>query len=210
LKLQKLAPKIYALEFDSSENAARTFVRLQENYESPKFRNKIFTLAEFETWYKKFTNNETFTYYKDWSGFNVPGHIVKRFYSGKFYPLSFEEQSILFKLDRHQVTGRFYLLGYAYGDARVKKHEIAHGLYYTNRRYRREVDIQLSRFDMKAHPVANYLRSFGYHNAVVADEFHAWTLTEKEHVRIKDLWDGELEKLRIAIESIYERYAGVA
>ena len=51
LKFKTLAPNIYAVEGTTSSEVARLFLRFQECYESPKFRDKIFTLKEFKKYY---------------------------------------------------------------------------------------------------------------------------------------------------------------
>ena len=181
-------------------------IRLQENYESPRFRNKVFSYDQFVKYYKAYKNSETFTYYEDWSGFNVPGHIVNRFFKGKFNPLRKEEKKLLSFIRSEKIKGRFYLLGYAAADARVKKHEIAHGLFYTNRKYKKEVLEALGSFDMVNDKVSKYLRSHGYHQAVVPDEFHAWTLTDSSYLKHEGLWNKKLDKLHARLYNIFKKH----
>ena len=94
-----LTPHIHLLSFDTQHDLTSTFLRFQEHYESPRFKGEVFTLDEFQDWYIKNSPNgiETgkFTYHTDWNGFNIPSHILKPFYEGKFDPLSFDEQAIL-------------------------------------------------------------------------------------------------------------------
>lgn len=201
--VKQLAPKIYALEAATSTQVAQVMVRIQENYESPKFRNKVFTLDEFIPWYKLSRGRIEFTYFKDWYGFNAPGHVVKRFMSGKFDPLRPEERWLVGELLHLKARGRFYLLGYAAGDARVKKHELAHALFYTNQNYKREVLSALCHFDPPG-SYAKHLLDTGYHQNVVVDEFHAWTLTKLFR---GELWTSELDKWRDVLENIYQRYS---
>ena len=204
--VKQIASKIYALIGETSDEVANVMIRIQENYESPKFRNKVFTMEEFIPWYMKSRNKDTFTYFDDWAGFNVPGHVVMRFYHGKFDPLRPEEQWLLEQLSNLNIKGKFYLLGYAAGDMRVKKHEIAHGMFYTNKRYKEEVLLALSPFDTVNGPLVQYLRDYGYHKDVVVDEFHAWTLTDGPFLKKLGLWTEELDKLRDLLESIYQRH----
>lgn len=204
---KKIAPKIYAVETETARQAGEVFIRLQENYESPKYRNKSFTLDEFVEWYKADKKKQTFTYFDDWAGFNVPGHIAMRFMNGKFNPLRVEEKWLLNEIKKADIKGKFYLIGYAAKDARVKKHEIAHGLYYTSRSYRAKVQEILKDIDMLTHPITNVLREYGYHQAVVPDEFHAWCLTDSWYLEKQGLWNKSLDKIKLKLYDLYEEYA---
>ena len=204
---KEVAPKIYAIESKTAKEVAKIFVRLQENYESPEFRDKVFTLRQFISYYKKFTKKSKFTYYRDWGGFNVPSYIVDRFANGEFGKLRREEKWLLNQIKKANVKGKFYLLGYPKRSAAAKKHEIAHGMFYTLPEYRDDVLRALDDFNMKTHPLAVYLRNIGYHEAVIVDEFHAWILTEKDHLRTHALWDKDLEKLRKWLQHLYWRHS---
>lgn len=202
--LNNLGNNIYAIEESTSEAVAKMFIRLQENYESPKFRNKIFTLDEFKEFYKSIHPKNKFTYYKDWAGFNVPGHIVKRFIDGKFNPLTKEEKKLLKKIK--DIKGKFYLIGYAGSSLSTKKHEIAHGMFYTNPEYRREVMKELENFSLTNDPVIRHMRDMGYHEAVVVDEMHAWVLTDKSELKKYGLWRPMIQVLSKHLNVIYKRY----
>jgi hypothetical protein len=205
MRIELVAPKIYALIGQNSEEVANVMIRIQENYESPKFRNKVFTLKEFIPWYMKSKGKDTFTYFDDWSGFNVPGHIVRRFMNGKFNPLRPEEQWLVDEIKRLDIKDKFYLLGYAENDARVIKHEIAHGLFYTNRKYRKEVLAALSVHETSQDLVGE-LKNHGYCDEVLVDEYHAWTLTDSQWLKEKGIWTEGLDKLKQVLEDIFNKY----
>lgn len=204
--LKQVAPKIYAIEGDTSEEVGRVMIRIQENYESPRFANKVFTMQEFIPWYMEFKKADKFTYFDDWSGFNVPGHVVQRFIKGKFNPLRPEEQWLVDELAKLNIKGKFYLLGYRKDDARVVKHEIAHGLFYTNRKYRKEVLNALTGVYENNPRFVQELRDHGYGEHVLVDEFHAWTLTDYQWLNEKGLWTIELDSLRLKLEEIFNKY----
>ena len=206
MRIVQVAPKIYALEGEGKEEVGYYMIRIQENYESPMFRNRVFTMKDFIPWYMKSRGKDTFTYFDDWSGFNVPGHIVKRFMNGKFDPLRPEEQWLIDELKKLNIKGRFYLLGYSEEDARVKQHEIAHGLFYTNRKYKREVLKALESFDTQNGPLPNHLRKQGYCEQVLVDEFHAWVLTDGEWLKKEGIWTDALDNLRQVLETIFNKY----
>ena len=50
-KVKKITDRVYLVTFTNRFDLTMTFMRYQEYYESPKFRNKIFSLAEFMRWY---------------------------------------------------------------------------------------------------------------------------------------------------------------
>ena len=209
MRIERLAPKIYALIGDTSTEVASVMIRIQENYESPKFRNKVFTLQEFIPWYMEKRGKDTFTYFNDWAGFNVPGHIVRRFMNGKFNPLRPQEQWLVDQIRELDIKDKFYLLGFAEGDARVRKHEMAHGLFYTSRKYKQEVLKAMEGHSTveKIGVFLDHLRQTGYHDEVLVDEYHAWTLTDGEYLKKLGIWNAELDILKAKLEDIFSRYA---
>jgi len=56
-------------------------LRFEEYYESPRFKGRIFTFDEYRKWYVKNSpkgkKTGRFTYYSDWSGFNIPSYALK-------------------------------------------------------------------------------------------------------------------------------------
>src|SRR3989344_6116167 len=86
---------VYLVVAPSQYQLAATFMRFQEHYESPYFRKKIFSVEEYMDWYARKRGN--FTYYKDWSGFNIPSWVLAPFYEGKFDPL-LEKERVFLKL----------------------------------------------------------------------------------------------------------------
>jgi hypothetical protein len=143
IELSEVAPKVYLLTFDTQKDVTSTFLRFQEHYESPEFAGKVFTLDEYKEWYVKNSPNGIktgeFTYYSDWSGFNIPSTILQPFYEGKFHPLSEAEQRILdlFRDKEHP----FYIIGVhkeSKSFEKLLRHETAHGLFFTNPEYKKE------------------------------------------------------------------------
>ena len=174
IKKVKITDKIFLLIFENQHEIASTFLRFQEHYESPKFRGKSFSLGEFKAWYSSLRGD--FTYYTDWNGFNIPSYILKPFYEGQFDPISDEEKEIL-NLFR-DVGDDFYVIGIHKDMKNVSsflKHEIAHGLFYTDSQYKDRVMEILSEFNLDE--IKDELRSKGgYHEEVLDDEVHAYSL----------------------------------
>lgn len=206
MRLEEILQKIYHLHFKTQRDLASTFLRFQEYYESPKFRKKIFTLKEYKEWYKKNSKNGKFTYYSDWSGFNIPSYILKQFYNGKFNPLSKKEINFLKLFNK--LNGEFYIIG-TYGTKRALKHEIAHGLFYINKKYKREVLKVLSRVNNEVQNKINkYLSSSGgYHKNSWKDETHAYLLTNTKQLKKEGINKEVLMSFKKELSKIYKKYS---
>lgn len=209
MKLKVLTPNIYAVEADTTQELAKLFLRFQENYESPQFRNKIFSLPEFKTWYKESRNSTKFTYYDDWSGFNVPSSVIRKFQEGKFDPLSQREKWLLKEITKVRCCSNepFYVLGYKKGSRSTLKHEMAHAKFFTNYSYRADVleavyslDPPI-RIDLHAH-----LEDMGYHEAVVTDEIHAYVLCEKSYLKSQKLWNEDTADLKVTLDRLFKEH----
>lgn len=188
MKLEKIIDQIYHVDFPSQYLLTSTFLRFQEAYESPKFKDKQFTLEEFADWYAKKHGN--FTYYKDWEGFNVPSCAFKPFYDGKFDPLSKKEQKLLETLK--EIKEEFYIIGTYGNDKQTLKHEIAHGLFAINPDYRNEVMEQLNQVPKTQ--IYSVMKKIGdYHPAVYYDEFHAYVLAD---LKVLKTYGVNVEKYR--------------
>lgn len=169
--IEGLGDGIYHLSFPNQFMMNATFLRPQEYFESPKFRRKVFTIEEFTSWYSRSRPHGQFSYYSDWSGFNLPDEALKPFIRGVFDPIS-PLESILTDTFRN-MRGPLYLIGTLKGDARgTLRHEIAHALYHTNPNYKSEVDETLSSVNLT--PIYRMLKGMGYHRLRWRDEAHAY------------------------------------
>lgn len=162
----RIAKSIFLVQFDTQYGLASTFLRIQEHYESSRFRNRVFSLEQFMDWYA--ARFGAFTYYEDWSGFNVPSTALTPFYRGKFDPLLRKEQRLL-RLFKGERTP-FYVIG-AVADTNLK-HELAHALFFTQSAYRNAVRAAMRAYDTSA--LAKHLATIGYHRSVLTDEVHAY------------------------------------
>jgi hypothetical protein len=201
IKKTALTPHIFLLEFPTQLELASTFLRFQEHYESPKFRGEIFTLEEYKDWYTELHGE--FSYYTDWSGFNIPSYVLEPFFEGEFDPLSEEEKQFLeiFKGEKEP----FYIIG-IFGELdedrkrSLLKHEVAHGLFYTEPEYKKAVQEILSEYDLNE--LKNWMRSTGgYHEEVLEDETHAYSLTGSRKMTVTIPY-GLKEKL----ETVFNKY----
>lgn len=203
--VSEVVPGVLHLKFPSQRLMASTMLRFQEHYESPKYRNKVFTLAEFKKWYAaEQSKTGTFSYYKDWEGFNIPSRVLKRFKKGDFDPLSAKERALLARVaDR---KGRFYLIATAGkdGDPETLRHEVAHGLWYTRPDYRRRAQALLKSVDLA--PVFAMLGKLGYHKSVWLDEAHAWLADPPKYVRQEGLDPAPYRAVRKKLLALQKEY----
>lgn len=194
LTARRLADGIFLLRFDRQYTLASTFLRFQEHYESSRFRNRVFTLEDYMDWYAK--RFGAFTYYEDWSGFNVPSTALAAFYEGKFDPLTRKEQRLL-RLFR-RVRRPFYVIGIA-SDTELT-HELAHALFFTRPEYRAAVLRAMRGHDTSA--IRTQLAALGYHARVLTDEVHAY-LVDSGEARVP----AALVPLQRTLRRIFRRHA---
>lgn len=196
----KVADRIFMVRFETQYALASTFVRIQEHYESPRFRGQVFSLEEFMDWYA--TQNDGFTYFEDWSGFNVPSSAFHPFYREKFNPLLEKEKRLLDLFDDEPEP--FYVIGlHEDGDL---KHEIAHALYFTRPAYRSAVRAAMRRYNTSV--LAKRIAKLGYHRHVVPDELQAY-LVAPEAIPGKPL--RALAPLRKELRAIFRDHSkGIA
>lgn len=171
IRKRRIARGVYLLRFRTQYELTSTFLRVQEHYESPKFHGRVFTLEQYMDWYAARHGN--FTYYQDWSGFNVPSTAFQPFYEGKFDPLSEKEKQLLrlFKGLRE----RFYVIGvYDAGAKHSLTHELAHALYFIDDDYREAVRKAMRGYDTSA--LAKGLAETGYAQHVIRDEIQAYII----------------------------------
>ena len=187
--VREVFPKIFCVTIDDNYDRAMLFCRYQEFYESPtkKFRGKYFSWAQYMRHYKDFWKKDTFTYPIDWSGYNIPSTIVEKgldvfnketeydvimndiYYFCENYPLRLGDS-----------RGKWYLIGASSKDLRTMDHEIAHGLYFTNKNYRLQMLVLLTSIPKKTmDKIDKKLIKMGYVNdrKILDDEAQAFLST---------------------------------
>ncbi len=182
VRKRRLGKSIVLLTYPSQEALAKAFLRFQEFYECPAFRGKVFTLEEYRAWYER--EFGAWTYYKDWSGFNVPGHIFDSFKHGLFDPLSPTERELLGMVAKEEQP--YYVIG-VYENTGLEhleelSHELAHALFYTDHAYRFSVVGLLQKHDVTA--LLQEVREKGdYARAVLWDELQAYLIANPEDIK---------------------------
>ena len=109
-----------------------------------------------------------FTYFEDWSGFNVPSTALEPFYAGEFDPLLQKEQQLLRLFESEPRP--FYVIGLSDDDD--LEHELVHALFFTRPDYRKAVPAAIREYDTSA--LEKRLAAMGYHRSVLADEVNAY------------------------------------
>jgi hypothetical protein len=217
IEISEVVKNVFHAKFESQYELTSTFLRFQEYYESPMFQGKIFTLEEYKKWYIKNSPNGLitgdFTYYTDWAGFNLPSYILQPFYNGEFAPLSDKETMLLNLFEKiNQDNEHYYIIGTFHDlkeDNATFRHEVAHGLFYTNPDYKNEVLKILDDMDSQTYnDIRDILLFTGYDDSVMIDEVHAFTFTAQKFLlkkgvdinRVKDI----ANKLQANFEIFYE------
>jgi len=158
---------------------AETFLRFQEYYESPEFKNKIFTIGQIKSWYSQKYGADTYS--KDWTGFNFPSIVLNPFRQGLFDPLTEYEKHLLdiFKY-RHD---SFYIIGA--NDESTIRHELSHALFSYSVQYKAQINQLCKTYAKQLKPLKEFLLSKGYHQDVINDELQAYITDNDELVKSK-------------------------
>jgi hypothetical protein len=194
--IEEILPHVYHLRFGKQYDAAMHFIRYQEYYESPKFRKKIFSIAEYMRWYSETYGKGAFTYPKDWTGFNVPSWALKEVRYSANVMLAMDERRedvfmncIIDAICEKEGDNPFYFIGTSLeGEKEEGKnlldHEIAHALYYVSPEYRAPMNQLLTawgdgeKFETKEYTKGlKVLGEMGYHQQTALDEMQAYCAT---------------------------------
>ena len=201
-EIKEVRDRVFAVIMEDDYARPMTFLRVQEYYESPnaEFRGKHFNIWDFIEWYSR-DKKDVFTYAFDWGGFNIPLPIAWECYEGKEKPkksdgfvngvrtmpdnwkskwdttmkdIVWEVQSRMFnKKNRRDMNA--YIIGAKDTENSTFQHEVAHGLYYTNKEYRELMDEITQTI-----PLVHYtkfrknLAKMGYTESVMDDEIQAY------------------------------------
>jgi len=198
---------IYHLKFDSQYELSSTMVRVQEYYESefPEIKGNIFTLDQFMDAYA--SKNGEFSYFTDWSGFNISSNSFNGFCDVFKYQLRHKEVQLLNRVKSYvsENKEKWYMIA-TYGEDSEEKitinHEIAHALYYLNHDYSIEMINNLGRMNQKSYEILKQcLIEDGYNSDVLTDECQAYlatsTLTElKNDYKMVDITEEDVKPFR--------------
>lgn len=177
-KIKEVKPNIFAIIVKDKYDRAMLFCRAQEYYESPsaQFRGKEFSIWEYMKWYHK-QYGHGFSYGQDWSGFNIPLKILREC-SYKLNKIETPYDKIMDKIllyDLKHANQESYIIGCSNTTGETFKHEVCHGLYYTNKEYKKRIDSCTKELPPKNYNIfKKNLQEMGYANKVVNDEIQAY------------------------------------
>ncbi|MBI3558556.1 MAG: ABC transporter ATP-binding protein, partial [Deltaproteobacteria bacterium] len=180
-------------------------MRFQEHYESPQFRGKYFSRREYKKWYR--AQRGQFSYFADWSGFNIPSSMLEPFADGRFKRLSRRERTLMQAFE--DKDGLFYIIGtYKTDSPSTLNHEISHGMFFINEKYRQEVLAELDKVDLG--PIEKYLASTGgYHPSVWRDEAQAYLINNRDTLEHHGIDLGPYLATMGRLQDIFRRYTGL-
>lgn len=215
IKVKQIKPwRIFHFQFKTQYEMCMTMIRLQEFYESPKFRDVVFSLEEYMDWYCSEYGEGVFTYTDDWKGFNIPSHIIQEFFSRYRHqtlnspmlrPKEYDFLEILEAALKEPLTSPeqkpFYIIGTVGGDLETMEHEMCHALFYLIPEYREEAKKVIKKYKLKT--LRKTLLEEGYHKEVLVDEIQAYVLTGLlEGVRETK----EIKRLKQELRTIQRKY----
>lgn len=188
-KIKEVRPRIFLFEFKNHYDMCMHFLRYQEFYESssPKFRGKAFEIFEFMKWYSQKYGKGAFTYPIDWNGFNIPSSVIfdmwnkhfitdKNIYDYEMIQAWKECNAKLYETTDKAVND-FYIIGVVRGN-KALSHEIAHGMFYLDSEYRKEMTKLVKALPTTIRKSINEgLKKLGYTPKVYVDETQAYMAT---------------------------------
>jgi len=174
----EIYPNLYFLKFKEFIQIGLTFWRYQEYYESKFFKGRVMSLPDFITEYWKKNDND-FSYFGYWDGFNVPSYVLKEVWRKMKDETKYD--TALKKFTEKIGKKDFYLVSSFAKSADTIRHEIAHGLYYLNSKYRNEINRELSKLPIKfTNHCVKVLRKASYHKCVHRDEIQAYLIAGQD------------------------------
>lgn len=164
---------------DTRYEVAATMLRPQEFYESPEFKDRFIVLEKYMDWYAEQQGN--FTYYSDWSGFNIPDNVLRQFFEVHWEYLSIKEHRLYLALAPWlERKDPFYVIatskeGLERKGPSLLDHEMSHAFFYTLPEYKALMQGYIAEFS-EGYRGAVYtkLGEMGYHPSVFEDECHAY------------------------------------
>lgn len=189
---RRFSPNIYLQLFESAYFLSISVIRIQEFYESCKFRKKFFTLEDYMDWYCFTQQKDSFDYTSEFLGYNLPGKDIIEWakcfgYAGPDAEpnpnIRDKERQLLepiWRLGLDEVKNSYFILCSKtdpdlYGTI---KHEVAHALYRIDPEYRRtclEIYKTIPASEKKI--IHGFLRGHGYNPYVYPDETQAYFST---------------------------------
>ena len=129
---------IFEFTFPSLKHLGRTFVRMQEFYDSPfpELRGQYFTLDQFT----KITHQTIPQYCASNGGYALNGQVLQHFFKLYHEHLTSHERiffDVLFQKVTHETLSNIFVIGMLPSiDWNTQVHELSHAIYYLDADYR--------------------------------------------------------------------------
>lgn len=201
IKIDHPIPRVIHITMPSQYELTSSFMRLQEFYESPydHIRDHYFTHEEYIDTYVKETGG--FTYFSDWNGFNVPGHVADQWIEMVTKlprPGLWEKEKQLYdaiKTDRRFYGDqKYYIIG-TWTHKHID-HELCHALWYLNEDFREKSTKLLNDLHLRdLGRMKMFLLDNGYPNDenILNDEANAYFSTSSAYDLVGKLRTEQLE-----------------
>lgn len=181
MNIKHVQPQVFLITYDTQEELCAAFLPFQEYYENIQFADKEFSLIEFKSWYASTFGN--FTYYTDWSGFNLPLSVINYFEKSAVLQKLAQSHSssnalyLLLQMLKNTNDASCYVIGVVKGDDSTLAHELAHARFYLDTSYRDKITSILNA-STQLEPLKTHLLAESYHPKVLIDEIQAYLLTD--------------------------------
>ena len=190
MKSKIILPRVYLLTYKTRYELCMSFVRMQEFYESPKFKGKWFSLEDFMDYWSLKHGEGSFTYPIVWNGFNLPSEAFNNWCDMFQDSRRPRENIIIEKIDKLRTsdfaknkvkyTEKYYIIAAheEKGDDKLEhiiNHEVAHAIYYLYPEYKNSCDELLKKISKKDYNNdKKTLLDMGYSKSVINDELQAY------------------------------------
>jgi len=234
-KIVEVRNRVFAVIMEDDYARPMTFLRVQEYYESPnpEFRGKDFNIWDYIEWYSR-EHKDVFTYAFDWGGFNIPLPIAWECYEGKtkrkkgdsfvngvrtmpdnwkskwdgvMKDIVWEVQSKMFN-KKNKEDMNAYIIGARDTENSTFQHEVAHGLYYTNKEYKKLMDEITETIEWQDYlKFEKNLLDMGYTAAVIPDEIQAYLSWGWDYAKFsKGVSKKKCKQLNKEYRKVFDRY----
>jgi hypothetical protein len=155
------------------------FLRYQEFYESPKYKNKQFTILDFIQYYTESYGNGVFSYVNDFWGYNVPDYVFTNIYNKTILDHNKYDETMKKIYEKcSEKYDKFYIIGAYQNDKQTVRHEISHALYYLDKTYKnKSLEILSEVKENYIKTLHECLKHYSYNKSVFNDELVAYMST---------------------------------
>jgi hypothetical protein len=177
MKIKKLTPKKLLLEFISRKEMTLSNFRISEFKEGKDgIKGTYFTVEKFIEIYSD--EKGDIDYFSYWEGFNYSKKELMDF-DNLFNDKSERELSII--LASKEIDDDGYIICMEEGDEMTLKHELSHGYFFENEKYKEEcTSIVKSITEDTFNQFRDYLYEMDYNDDNMIDEMHAYLVAYDE------------------------------